>query len=70
MATTAVIFDFFGTLTPSTPTDVWDDHAARSAAPTAHVGDLGEDVSFSRPERLRPTALGLFRHEQVAVVRE
>jgi hypothetical protein len=53
MATTAVIFDFFGTLTPSTPTDVW-----------------GEDVSFSRPERLRPTALGLFRHEQVAVVRE
>nr|WP_134006874.1 HAD family hydrolase [Streptomyces sp. 846.5] len=33
MATTAVIFDFFGTLTPSTPTEVWDAHAARSAAP-------------------------------------
>ena len=33
VATTAVIFDFFGTLTPSTPTDVWDEHAARSAAP-------------------------------------
>jgi len=33
MPTTAVIFDFFGTLTPSTPTNVWDEHAARSAAP-------------------------------------
>ena len=33
MAVTAVIFDFFGTLTPSTPASVWDDHAARSAAP-------------------------------------
>jgi putative hydrolase of the HAD superfamily len=33
VATAAVIFDFFGTLTPSTPTSVWDDHAARSAAP-------------------------------------
>jgi putative hydrolase of the HAD superfamily len=32
VATAAVIFDFFGTLTPSTPTSVWDDHAARSAA--------------------------------------
>jgi putative hydrolase of the HAD superfamily len=29
----AVIFDFFGTLTPSTPSQVWDEHAARSAAP-------------------------------------
>jgi putative hydrolase of the HAD superfamily len=29
----AVIFDFFGTLTPSTPSRVWDEHAARSAAP-------------------------------------
>lgn len=28
-----VIFDFFGTLTPSTPARVWDEHAARSAAP-------------------------------------
>jgi putative hydrolase of the HAD superfamily len=33
VATAAVIFDFFGTLSPSTPTSVWDDHAARSAAP-------------------------------------
>lgn len=29
----AVIFDFFGTLTPGTPARVWDEHAARSAAP-------------------------------------
>lgn len=30
---TAVVFDFFGTLTPSTPAHVWDEHASRSAAP-------------------------------------
>ncbi|MGY5048461.1 HAD family hydrolase [Streptomyces sp. 900105755] len=28
-----MIFDFFGTLTPSTPAGIWDGHAARSAAP-------------------------------------
>ncbi|GLK12312.1 HAD family hydrolase [Streptosporangium carneum] len=33
MPFTAVIFDFYGTLTPSTPAHVWDAHAARSAAP-------------------------------------
>lgn len=33
MPIVAVIFDFFGTLTPSTPAHVWDEHAARSAAP-------------------------------------
>jgi putative hydrolase of the HAD superfamily len=33
MRPTAVIFDFFGTLTPSTPAHVWDEHAARIAAP-------------------------------------
>ncbi|AUG81467.1 haloacid dehalogenase [Kitasatospora sp. MMS16-BH015] len=33
MPFSAVIFDFFGTLTPSTPTGLWDTHAARSAAP-------------------------------------
>lgn len=33
MPITAVAFDFFGTLTPSTPAAVWDEHAARSAAP-------------------------------------
>ncbi|TDD46035.1 hypothetical protein E1286_22195 [Nonomuraea terrae] len=33
MSPAAVVFDFFGTLTPSTPAHVWDDHAARSAAP-------------------------------------
>lgn len=33
MSFSAVIFDFFGTLTPSTPSGIWDEHAARSAAP-------------------------------------
>jgi putative hydrolase of the HAD superfamily len=33
MSFAAVIFDFFGTLTPSTPEHVWQDHTARSAAP-------------------------------------
>ncbi|QMU70620.1 HAD family hydrolase [Streptacidiphilus sp. P02-A3a] len=32
MSFSAVIFDFFGTLTPSTATGIWDEHAARSAA--------------------------------------
>ncbi|MFF0078511.1 HAD family hydrolase [Streptomyces canus] len=52
MATTAVVFDFFGTLTPSTPTHVWDDHAARSAAPLgipARTWRAALDASF--PER-------------------
>ncbi|MER6082846.1 HAD-IA family hydrolase [Streptomyces sp. NPDC001833] len=52
MPTTAVIFDFFGTLTPSTPTHVWDDHAARSAAPLgipARTWRTALDTSF--PER-------------------
>jgi putative hydrolase of the HAD superfamily len=35
----AVIFDFFGTLTPSTPDHIWHAHTARSAAP------LGVDVA-------------------------
>ncbi|MEV6109192.1 HAD family hydrolase [Streptomyces sp. NPDC051940] len=39
MPTTAVIFDFFGTLTPSTPSAVWDRHAARSAAPLGIAAD-------------------------------
>jgi putative hydrolase of the HAD superfamily len=33
MVLRAVIFDFFGTLTTSTPASVWEEHAARSAAP-------------------------------------
>jgi putative hydrolase of the HAD superfamily len=52
MAITAVVFDFFGTLTPSTPTHVWDDHAARSAAPLripARTWRAALDASF--PER-------------------
>ena len=38
----AVIFDFFATLTPSTPEEVWHEHTARSAAP------LGLEVSVWR----------------------
>ncbi|MEW1780056.1 HAD family hydrolase [Streptomyces sp. NPDC086777] len=52
MPTTAVIFDFFGTLTPSTPAHVWDDHAARSAAPLGiptRTWRTALDTSF--PER-------------------
>ncbi len=52
MSITAVIFDFFGTLTPSTPAHVWDDHAARSAAPLgipARTWRTALDTSF--PER-------------------
>jgi len=33
MPVTAVVFDFFGTLTPGTPEHVWAEHTARSAAP-------------------------------------
>ena len=32
MSFAAVVFDFFATLTPSTPEHVWQDHTARSAA--------------------------------------
>jgi putative hydrolase of the HAD superfamily len=33
VALAAVIFDFFGTLTPGTPGAIWDQHAALSAGP-------------------------------------
>jgi putative hydrolase of the HAD superfamily len=33
MTYAAVVLDFFGTLTPDTPSHVWDAHAARSASP-------------------------------------
>src|SRR5215467_12588774 len=33
MPVAAVVFDFFGTLTPSTPEHVWAEHARRSAGP-------------------------------------
>ncbi|MBF8191291.1 HAD family hydrolase [Nonomuraea sp. K274] len=52
MPVSAVVFDFFGTLTPSTPSHVWDDHAARSAAPLGipvETWRAALDVSF--PER-------------------
>ena len=42
MTFAAVIFDFFATLTPSTPEEVWQEHAARTAAP------LGLEVSVWR----------------------
>jgi putative hydrolase of the HAD superfamily len=42
MSFAAVVFDFFATLTPSTPEAVWQDHTARSAAP------LGLDVDTWR----------------------
>jgi putative hydrolase of the HAD superfamily len=42
MSIAAVIFDFFATLTPSTPDHVWHEHIARSAAP------LGLDVAVWR----------------------
>jgi len=49
----AVIFDFFGTLTPTTPERVWDEHAARSAAPlgiAARAWRMALNTSF--PERV------------------
>ncbi|HZG06131.1 MAG TPA: HAD family hydrolase [Streptomyces sp.] len=52
MVFAAVVFDFFGTLTPSTPARVWDEHAARSAAPLgipARTWRAALDDSF--PER-------------------
>ncbi|MFD7643579.1 HAD family hydrolase [Kitasatospora sp. NPDC059795] len=52
MAVTAVVFDFFGTLTPSTPAGVWDDHAARSAAPLGlPTGVWRAALDSSFPER-------------------
>jgi putative hydrolase of the HAD superfamily len=48
----AVIFDFFGTLTPSTPARVWDEHAARSAAPLGiPAGTWRAILDSSFPER-------------------
>lgn len=52
MGFSAVVFDFFGTLSPSTPAAVWDEHAARSAAPlgiAAARWRAALDASF--PER-------------------
>ncbi|MET7454358.1 HAD family hydrolase [Streptomyces sp. NPDC005574] len=48
----AVVFDFFGTLTPSTPAGVWDDHAARSAAPLGiPAGTWRTALDASFPDR-------------------
>lgn len=48
----AVVFDFFGTLTPATPVEIWRDYAARTAEPLGIPAErwfraLGE----SAPER-------------------
>jgi putative hydrolase of the HAD superfamily len=52
MPLTAVVFDFFGTLTPSTPANVWDDHAARSAAPLRiPAGNWRTALDASFPDR-------------------
>ena len=52
----AVIFDFFGTLTPSTPTGIWDEHAARSAAPLGiPVQQWRRALDESFPERAMGT---------------
>ncbi|SEL47489.1 HAD family hydrolase [Streptacidiphilus jiangxiensis] len=52
MAYSAVVFDFFGTLTPSTPAAVWDEHAARSAAPLGiPVPEWRRVLDESFPER-------------------
>lgn len=51
-AVRAVVFDFFGTLVPATPSRVWDEMAARSAAPLGIAADRWRwalDTSF--PER-------------------
>ncbi|MFG2697308.1 HAD family hydrolase [Kitasatospora sp. NPDC048407] len=47
-----MIFDFFGTLTPSTPSGIWDEHAARSAAPLGiPVEQWRRALDESFPER-------------------
>lgn len=52
MSFSAVIFDFFGTLTPSTPTGIWDEHAARSATPLGiPVQQWRRALDESFPER-------------------
>lgn len=48
----AVVFDFFGTLTPSAPTSVWDEHAERSAAPLGiPAQQWARALEMSFPER-------------------
>ncbi|MGW5350650.1 HAD family hydrolase [Streptomyces sp. NPDC004031] len=52
MAFPTVIFDFYGTLTPSTPTAVWDGHAALGAVPLGiPAGQWREVLNASFPER-------------------
>ncbi|MFI0898694.1 HAD family hydrolase [Streptomyces sp. NPDC020983] len=52
MAYPTVIFDFYGTLTPSTPAAVWDGHAALGAAPLGIPAEQWrEALNTSFPER-------------------
>jgi putative hydrolase of the HAD superfamily len=52
MSFSAVVFDFFGTLTPSTPASVWEEHAERSAAPLGiPARDWHQVLHVSFPER-------------------
>ncbi|MFI0940366.1 HAD family hydrolase [Streptomyces sp. NPDC021020] len=52
MSFPTVIFDFYGTLTPSTPTAVWDGHAARGAVPLGIPAERWrEALNASFPER-------------------
>jgi len=50
---TAVVFDFFGTLTPVSPSQVWAGNAARLAAVLGvSVGSLLQELDDSFPERI------------------
>ena len=52
MTYSAVVFDFFGTLTPSIPGHVWDEHAARSSEPLGiPAARWREALDASFPER-------------------
>jgi putative hydrolase of the HAD superfamily len=52
MSFSAVVFDFFGTLTPSAPASIWEEHAQRSAAPLEIPGrDWVQALDLSFPER-------------------
>src|SRR5262249_40696774 len=49
----AVVFDFFGTLTPVSPSQVWAGNAARLAAVLGvSVGSLLQELDDSFPERI------------------
>jgi len=64
---TAVVFDFFGTLTPVSPNQVWASNAARLAAVLdVPVGALLKELDDSFPERISG-ALGDVRQTMQAL---